>query len=71
MLMFADKSLRVSVGGELLFRPFTELGFDQSAPKFTIDSASWPVLNDVNHISGFGRPLWVPQRYTMRFISCL
>ncbi|KAF8495581.1 hypothetical protein BU17DRAFT_72509 [Hysterangium stoloniferum] len=51
-------SLRVSVGGELLFRPFTELGFDQSAPKFSLDSDSWPVLNDVNHISGFGRPLW-------------
>jgi hypothetical protein len=57
MLIFVDPSLWVTVGGELLFRPFTELGFDQFAPKFSLDSASWPVLNDVNHISGFGRPL--------------
>ncbi|KAF8523883.1 hypothetical protein BU17DRAFT_85317 [Hysterangium stoloniferum] len=58
MLTFADPSLRVPVGGKLLFRPFTELSFDQSAPKFSLDSGNWPVLNDANHICGFGRPLW-------------
>ncbi|KAF8512027.1 hypothetical protein BU17DRAFT_69389 [Hysterangium stoloniferum] len=37
-----DPSLRVPVG----------------APKFSLDSGNWPVLNDANHICGFGRPLW-------------
>ncbi|KAF8514191.1 hypothetical protein BU17DRAFT_94672 [Hysterangium stoloniferum] len=53
------RSIFVGIGGgELLFRPFPELGFNQSAPKFSLDFTSWPVLNNINHISGVGHPLW-------------
>ncbi|KAG0697370.1 hypothetical protein DFH29DRAFT_946530 [Suillus ampliporus] len=49
-------SLRVAVAGELLYPPYTHLGWDQNA-----DSLSDISANDVakfHHIVGFGRPLW-------------
>lgn len=49
-------SLRVAIGGQLLYQPYTYLGWDQNA-----DSLSGISANDVGkfrHIIGFGRPLW-------------
>lgn len=52
-----DNSLRVAIGGQLLYQPYTYLGWDQNA-----DSLSGISANDVGkfrHIIGFGRPLFV------------
>lgn len=49
-------SLRVAVAGQLLYPPYTHLGWDQNA-----DPLSGTSANDVarfDHIVGFGRPLW-------------
>ncbi|KAG0700650.1 hypothetical protein DFH29DRAFT_930758 [Suillus ampliporus] len=49
-------SLHVAVAGELLYPPYTHLGWDQNADPLSDISA-----NDVakfHHIVGFGRPLW-------------
>jgi hypothetical protein len=54
---FTDDSLRVAVAGQLLYPPFTHLGWDQNA-----DALSDVSANDVaqfEHIAGFGRPLFV------------
>jgi hypothetical protein len=54
---FADDSLRVAIDGQLLYQPYTYLGWDQNA-----DSLSDTSANDVGkfrHIVGFGRPLFV------------
>ncbi|KAH8109487.1 hypothetical protein DFH11DRAFT_1812607 [Phellopilus nigrolimitatus] len=50
---------RIRIGGELLFRPFTELGFNQlSKPLKDIDMAS---VSRIDNLIGFGRPLWMAQ----------
>ncbi|KAG1831604.1 hypothetical protein EV424DRAFT_160503 [Suillus variegatus] len=49
-------SLRVAVAGQLLYPPYTHLGWDQNA-----DAVSGTSANNVasfDHIVGFGRPLW-------------
>ncbi|KAG0702724.1 hypothetical protein DFH29DRAFT_920145 [Suillus ampliporus] len=49
-------SLQIAVTGELLYPPYTRLGWDQNADPLSDISA-----NDVakfHHIVGFGRPLW-------------
>ncbi|KAG2140084.1 hypothetical protein DEU56DRAFT_798548 [Suillus clintonianus] len=49
-------SMKIAVGGHLLFPPYTHLGWDQNADRLSDISA-----NDVgkfDHIVGFGRPLW-------------
>ncbi|KAG2152688.1 uncharacterized protein EDB93DRAFT_1327626 [Suillus bovinus] len=49
-------SLRVAVAGQLVYPPYTHLGWDQLADPLSNISA-----NDVakfSHIVGFGRPLW-------------
>ncbi|KAG2095463.1 uncharacterized protein F5147DRAFT_718410 [Suillus discolor] len=49
-------SLRVAVAGQLLYPPYTHLGWDQNA-----DPLSGTLANNVasfDHIVGFGRPLW-------------
>ncbi|KAG1732293.1 hypothetical protein EDB19DRAFT_1912133 [Suillus lakei] len=54
-------SLRVAIGGDLLYQPYTYLGWDQNA-----DSLSDISANDVgkfHHIVGFGRPLWKSLMY--------
>src|SRR5882757_9660263 len=53
----ADDSLRVAAAGQLLYPPYTRLGWDQNA-----DALSDVSANDVaqfGHIAGFGRPLYV------------
>jgi hypothetical protein len=55
--IFADNTLRVAVIGQLLYPPFTHLGWDQNADALCDVSA-----NDVaqfEHIAGFGRPLFI------------
>ncbi|KAH7905770.1 hypothetical protein BJ138DRAFT_1130306 [Hygrophoropsis aurantiaca] len=49
-------SLRVAEGGQLLFPPFTHLGWDQNADGLRAISAN--AVATFDHIIGFGRPLW-------------
>ena len=50
-----DNSLRISEAGELLFPPYTALGWDQNAPSFESLSADETArLEDVIRL---GRPL--------------
>jgi hypothetical protein len=54
---FSDDSSRVAAAGQLLYPPYTLLGWDQNANALPDVSA-----NDVaqfQHIAGFGRPLFV------------
>ena len=53
----ADDSLRADAAGQLLYPPYTHLGWDQNA-----DALSDVSANDIaqfEHIAGFGRPLYV------------
>ncbi|KAG1799086.1 hypothetical protein EV424DRAFT_1559508 [Suillus variegatus] len=49
-------SLRVAVAGQLLYPPYTRLGWDQNADSLSGTSANGVASFD--HIVGFGRPLW-------------
>jgi hypothetical protein len=50
-----DDSGRISNGGELLFPPFTELGWDQHAPDLL--SVDPKQIATFDHVGSFGRPL--------------
>ncbi|OBZ74768.1 hypothetical protein A0H81_05691 [Grifola frondosa] len=56
-------SLRIAIGGALLFTPYTLLGWDQGAPPFSevllTDNTS---NSSFEHLVGFGRPLWSSQQ---------
>lgn len=54
----ADDSLRVAVAGQLVYPPYTHLGWDQLADPLSDISAK--DIAKFNHIVGFGRPLFVP-----------
>ncbi|KAH7919076.1 hypothetical protein BV22DRAFT_1134113 [Leucogyrophana mollusca] len=49
-------SARVAEGGELLFPPYTRLGWDQNADP--LDGIAANAVAKFDHIIGFGRPLW-------------
>ncbi|KAG2141144.1 uncharacterized protein EDB93DRAFT_639299 [Suillus bovinus] len=49
-------SLRVAVGGQLTYPPYTHLGWDQNADPLFGTSAN--NVASFDHIVGFGRPLW-------------
>lgn len=49
-------SLRVAIYGQLLYQPYTYLGWDQNAD--TLSSISADDVGKFHHIIGFGRPLW-------------
>ncbi|KAG2047170.1 hypothetical protein BDR06DRAFT_964261 [Suillus hirtellus] len=49
-------SLRVAVAGQLLYPPYTRLGWDQNADSLSSTSAN--NVASFDHIVGFGRPLW-------------
>lgn len=50
-----DDSGRVSRDGQLLFPPFTELGWDQYATKY--EDTDLENIAAFSHIGGFGRPM--------------
>ncbi|KAG1776127.1 hypothetical protein EV702DRAFT_1231141 [Suillus placidus] len=49
-------SLRVAVAGQLVYRPYTHLGWDHNADPLSVISANNVARFD--HIVGFGCPLW-------------
>ncbi|KAG1762739.1 hypothetical protein EV702DRAFT_1206236 [Suillus placidus] len=49
-------SLRVAVAGQLVYPPYTHLGWDQNADPLSNISAN--NVASFDHIVGFGRPLW-------------
>ncbi|KAH8109489.1 hypothetical protein DFH11DRAFT_1731084 [Phellopilus nigrolimitatus] len=54
-----EDSDRLRIGGELFFRPFTELGFNQFSKAFKdIDMG---FVSRFDNLIGFGRPLWTAQ----------
>ncbi|KAF8553145.1 hypothetical protein OG21DRAFT_1497931 [Imleria badia] len=50
-------SARVSVKGQLLFPPFTQLGWNQNAPE--LEEVQPEEVAKVGHIIRYGHPLWV------------
>ena len=51
----SDNSDHVAIRGQRLFPPYTQLGWDQSAPRLgDIDTKD---VSKVRHIVGYGRPL--------------
>ncbi|KAI9570118.1 hypothetical protein HD554DRAFT_2083867 [Boletus coccyginus] len=50
-------SARVAVEGQLLFPPFTQLGWDQHAPP--LEAIRPDEVANRNHILSYGRPLWI------------
>ncbi|KAF9232755.1 hypothetical protein BU15DRAFT_67188 [Melanogaster broomeanus] len=50
-------SARVSVKGPLVFPPFSQLGWDQFAPR--LEGIRATDVAKLSHIIGFGRPLWM------------
>ena len=55
LAVLPDNSLRISEAGELLFRPYTALGWDQNAPSF--ESLSTDKTACLGNVIRFGRPL--------------
>ena len=55
LAVLPDNSLRISEAGELLFRPYTALGWDQNAPSF--ESLSTDKTACLGDVIRFGRPL--------------
>ena len=55
--MILVPSARVSVEGQLLFPPFTQLGWDQNAP--VLRKVQPDGVAKVQHIIKYGRPLYV------------
>ena len=55
--MILVPSARVAVRGQLLFPPFTQLGWDQNAP--TPKQVRLDEVANVEHIIQYGRPLYV------------
>ncbi|KAG9308729.1 hypothetical protein JVU11DRAFT_11514 [Chiua virens] len=49
-------SARVSINGEKLFEPYTQLGWDQNAPE--LRETDIKDISRLKHIASFGRPLW-------------
>ncbi|KAF8586048.1 hypothetical protein K439DRAFT_1003314 [Ramaria rubella] len=49
-------SLRVYQGGEVLYQPFTELGWDQHT--YPLNKINLNEIATFDHISRYGRPLW-------------
>jgi hypothetical protein len=55
LIRLPDNSDRVAIRGEKLFPPYTQLGWDQSAPGLgDIDIED---VSQIYHIAGYGRPL--------------
>ena len=55
--MILVPSARVAVSGQLLFPPFTQLGWDQNAP--APENVSPEEVANAKHIIQYGRPLCV------------
>ena len=56
LIHLADNSHRVAIRGEELFPPYTQLGWDQSAPP--LGSVDVENVSQAENIVGFGRPLY-------------
>ena len=54
-MLVSDDSLRVAQGGELLFPPYTYVGWDQKAKP--LDEIKPSEAGQFNNIVSFGRPL--------------
>jgi hypothetical protein len=55
--MILVPSERVALGGQLVFPPFTQLGWDQNAPK--LGQVQPDEVAKAGHILQYGRPLYV------------
>lgn len=57
LIRLSDNSDRVSVEGEQLFEPYTQLGWDQNAPG--LEGTDVKDISRLDRMTGFGRPLFV------------